>query len=72
MSMMKRVTRFVQSIWKRLFSVTRIPTISKEKYEEDLNEYRDLLIKAYRRIKKLEKRNKESRKLIAKLYDELH
>lgn len=70
--MMKRVTRFVQSIWKRLFSVTRIPTISKEKYEEDLNEYRDLLIKAYRRIKKLEKRNKESRKLIAKLYDELH
>jgi hypothetical protein len=72
MSMTKRVTRFVQSIWKRLFSVTRIPTISKEKYEEDLNEYRDLLIKAYRRIKKLEKRNKESRKLIAKLYDELH
>ena len=70
--MMKRVTRFVQSIWKRLFSVTRIPTISKEKYEEDLNEYRDLLIKAYRRIKNLEKRNKESRKLIAKLYDELH
>lgn len=52
--------------------MTRIPTISKEKYEEDLNEYRDLLIKAYRRIKKLEKRNKESRKLIAKLYDELH
>jgi hypothetical protein len=52
--------------------VTRTPTISKEKHEEALNEYRDLLAKAYRKVKKLEKRNKKYRELINKLYEESH